>query len=63
MAAKEKIYALYKGDNFLGTGTAQELANLIGVTRRTIQWYSYPTYQKRSKNPKNRLIAIKIDEE
>ena len=45
--SKEKIYALYKGDSFIAMGTKKELADYLGVTIRTISFYSTPTYQKR----------------
>lgn len=54
-----KTYALYKGDKLLGIGTAQELAELTGVSVSTIYYYNTPTYQRRT-NPDRarRLIAI-----
>ena len=54
-----KTYALYKGDKLLGIGTAQELAELTGVSVGTIHYYNTPTYQRRT-NPDRarRLIAI-----
>ena len=45
-----KTYALYKGDKLLGIGTAQELAELTGVSVSTIHYYNTPTYQRRT-NP------------
>lgn len=56
---KPKTYALYKGDKLLGIGTAQELAELKGVSVITIHYYNTPTYQRRT-NPDRarRLIAI-----
>ena len=56
---KPKTYALYKGDKLLGIGTAQELAELTGVSVSTIHYYNPPTYQRRT-NPDRarRLIAI-----
>ena len=54
-----KTYALYKGDKLLGIGTAQELAELTGVSVSIIHYYNTPTYQRRT-NPDRarRLIAI-----
>nr|DAE07928.1 MAG TPA: Protein of unknown function (DUF658) [Siphoviridae sp. ct7xv9] len=56
---KPKTYALYKGDKLLGIGTAQELAELTGVSVSTIHYYNTPTYQRHT-NPDRarRLIAI-----
>ena len=47
---KEKIYALYKGDSFIAMGTKKELADYLGVTVRTISFYSTPTHKRRNKN-------------
>ena len=44
-----KIYALYKGDNFIDLGTRKELADKMGVGERTIAFYSTETYQKEIK--------------
>ena len=49
-----KTYALYKGDKLLGIGTAQELAELTGVSVSTIHYYNTPTYQRRT-NPQTGL--------
>lgn len=56
-----KEYALYKGEEMLRIGTLDELADWKGVTRKTIQFYQYPTYQNRTKNNKNRMIVIPLD--
>lgn len=56
-----KEYALYKGEEMLAIGTLDELAAWKGVARKTIQFYQYPTYQKRAKNSKNRMIVIPLD--
>lgn len=60
-----KEYALYKGDELIGSGTLEELAEMRGVKPSTIYFYSMPTYQNRYKPKKsrsNRLIAIKLDD-
>lgn len=42
-----KIYALYKGEELLSTGTIYEIAKEMNVEVRTIRFYSTPTYKKR----------------
>lgn len=59
---KEKVYALYKGDNFIDLGTRKELAERIGVGERTIYFYSTETYQKRNKDG-NCYVVIDCDDE
>lgn len=55
-------YALYKGDEFIALGTKYYLADYIGVTVRTIEFYTSPTYRKRNKKG-NCYIVIKIEED
>jgi hypothetical protein len=61
-----KEYAVYKGDEFLCVGTAEECAKYLGVLPRTVRYYSYEKYLKKvekRKNPKNFIIAVKLDDE
>lgn len=56
-----RIYALYKGEEYLYSGTKEELANYLGVKVRTIDFYISPTYSKRGKGIKgNRKKVIYI---
>ena len=59
----ESEYALYKGDEFIAIGTAQELAKLMNVKVETITFWSTPTYHKRIKNHNVATIVIKMEEE
>lgn len=56
---KYRIYAIYKGDNFIFEGTAKECANYLGVKEKTIHFYNTPSNKKRNK--KSRTIAIIIE--
>lgn len=40
-------YAMYKGEELIAIGTIDELAEMRGVKRETIMYYSTPTYAKR----------------
>lgn len=57
----KKIYALYKGDNYMMDGTKQELADYLKVKVRTIDFYMSPTYKRRNKG--NRTIVVYLGEE
>ena len=46
-------YAVYKGDELLGIGTAKELAERLKVKVETIKFYSTASYQKRIKKRKS----------
>ena len=61
MSAKK--YALYRGDDLLGIGTAEELARARGVKPDTIRFYSMPSYQRRGKETGRRLVAVRIEED
>lgn len=51
-------YALYKGERILCIGTADELANRLGVTVKTIRWYASPAAKRKDNG--NRLVAERI---
>lgn len=56
-----KIYAVYKGEEFLFEGTSKECAKYFGVTVDTVRWWRTKANRKRSKG-RNRKIAIIIEE-
>lgn len=56
------VYALYKGDHFIDIGTREYLANLIGVTPKTISFYASPAQIKRNGNNCYICVRIKDDE-
>lgn len=56
-----KIYALYKGEILLATGTLLQIAHKTGVKLRTIKFYKTPTYKKRRANGKNFRELIEIE--
>ena len=55
-----KIYALYKGEKLLATGTIMQIAYQMGVKLRTIQFYKTPTYLKRRKKGKNYRELVEL---
>lgn len=66
---KEKIFALYKGEEFIDIGTAKEIAKRRGVTPEFIKYLSTPANLKRIDTRKNKnrisnaMICVKIEEE
>lgn len=58
---KEKVYAIYKGDEFVDMGTSKELAKKFGIREESVKFFSYPTNHRRNKG--KRKIAIVIDDE
>lgn len=62
MKANAKIFALYKGDEFLDVGTIDEIARRFNVARQTILFYGTQAYKNRKKNSKKCKILIELDE-
>lgn len=56
-----RIYALYRGEEYLTDGTQEELAQYSGVKRKTIQFYTTPSWLKRSSEKALRVIALDDD--
>ncbi len=42
-----RIYALYKGENYVCDGTIDELVTLLGAKPATVKFYATPSYRKR----------------
>ena len=38
-----KEYALYKGEHILAVGTADEIAEELGISRKTVWFYGTPS--------------------
>ena len=51
-------YAVYKGDEFVALGTAEELAKKLGCKPDTIRWYTYPSAKKRTR--KNGIAVERV---
>lgn len=67
--SKEKLFALYKGEEFIDIGTAKELAKKRNVKPDFIRYLSTPANKRRIANRKNNnktskaLVSVKIDDE
>lgn len=48
-----KVYALYKGEELLATGTMYQIAHKMKVKLDTIQYYNTPAYKNRVARRKN----------
>lgn len=56
-----QIYAAYRNDENIADGTAEELAQKLGVKPKTIRKWATPSYQKRNKG--QRIIVVKLEKE
>lgn len=60
-----KEYAVYKGDELLAMGTAEECAAELGVSKEYIDWLTMPTAKRRlakRKNPEKCTVGIRLDD-
>lgn len=58
---KKRIYAMYKGDNFLCEGTAEEVCKEMNITLSTFRYYRTNYWNKRSKG-NNHKVIVRIDD-
>lgn len=58
MGRYKKEYALYKGEEFIDLGTAEELAKKMNTTVNTILWYAGSNRWKNKKNGRNNRITV-----
>lgn len=56
-------FAVYRGDDFITLGTANECAKQLGVTAQSIKFYASPTYKNRNKDGGNSLVVIRLEDE
>lgn len=57
-----KTYAIYKGDEFLYMGTAEECAKKFNVKRKTVYYWNTKAYKKRIANrPKAKVAEVVED--
>lgn len=56
----EAMYALYRGDEFVDVGTADEIAKRRGIKPESVKWMSTPSYRKRGREDK--LTAYRIED-
>lgn len=61
MVYPKKEFALYKGDELLAIGTAEEIADKTHVSKQTILFYGYQYYRKRTKDNKARRLVCLND--
>jgi len=55
------VYALYRGEDFVDVGTANELAGRRGVKAASIRWLASPASQRRDRG--QRLLAFRVEEQ
>lgn len=59
MAAES--YAVWRGEECIAIGTAQELAERFGVKPETVRWWASPTAHRRAdESKKGHKVAVRI---
>lgn len=48
--AKKNEYALYHGEELLIIGTIDDIAEYLGIKRKSVIFYSSPTHKRRNPN-------------
>ena len=58
---ESEIYAMYKGDDLLVTGTLEEIADHQNMSVSNVRFMTYPSYHKRSSR-RNRRLVYRLEE-
>lgn len=53
------VYSVYKGDTEIASGTAQEIADRLGVAKKRV--YHWATSSTHERDKGNRIISVRID--
>lgn len=59
---KRAEYALYRGEELLAVGTVKELAEMRGVSEKTIYFCASPSYLKRVGDSTRRIVVVRLDD-
>lgn len=54
-------YVVYKGDEVIAIGTAEECAEVMGVKPETVRFYASGAYHKRAERIGRPTIAERVD--
>lgn len=57
----QKIYASYRGDDLIGIGTIEEIAELMNVSVNTAYFYTSPAHRKRRNE--DGIIVFRVEED
>ncbi|KEF40139.1 hypothetical protein M670_00155 [Schinkia azotoformans MEV2011] len=59
----KRIYALYKGDEYVTDGTIREISKETNKSIYFLKYMTYPSYEKRFGNGPKRLRMVLLDDE
>lgn len=58
-----RIFALYKGDEFIAVGTLQEISESTGKSIKSLKYMTFPYYKKKIKNSNNASMLYLLEED
>lgn len=58
----KRVYALYKGEEYIADGTIRELSRKTGKSVGWLRWMTKPAYQRRVEASKKRLQLVSLDD-
>ena len=57
-------YVAYKGEEVIAIGTDIECAKTLGVSPKTVRFYTTPTHRRRiakSKKPESLIVVVRVE--
>mgnify|MGYP001161904469 CR=1 FL=1 len=61
LPAKIKLYEVWKGHEMLASGTLEECAEQLGVSKKTVVFLGTPAYMKRVKDLDTSMIMMRVN--
>lgn len=62
MKVRDRVFAVYRGEVLLASGTIKECAKQLDVKESSVTFYRTPTYAKRTSENARRLVRLDDDE-
>lgn len=62
MAAGD-TYVVYRGEEVVAIGTAEEVAEALGVERQRVEWLATPTAHRRASGGPRSMVAERVRKE
>lgn len=57
----KKQYSVYRGEKYLGTGTAEECAKWAGIPVSKVYWHVSPSAKKEQARVRNPYNGVRVD--
>lgn len=55
-------YSVYKGDDSIFMGTLEEVADFLGVSKKSVSWMTTPSAHKRAEKPgSTKMVVEKVE--